>query len=126
MAKRRILVVEDDELFAEYLSVALAEEGYDVLGPVTTGEDAVARTRAEGPDLILMDVNLPGELDGIMSAEHIGSFSDVPVIYLTGHSEDLLFEKAKITHPYGYLVKPVSKRELVAAMEMALSLIDSS
>ena len=115
-----ILAVEDDEIFADYLKTVLTEKGYIVLGPVATGENAIARARANRPDLVLMDINLAGETDGIAAAEQIHSFSDVPVIYLTGHSEDPFLKEARVTAPYGYLVKPVSRQELTATIEMAL------
>jgi len=120
MAQRTILIVEDDDIFAAYLEAALAELGYAVLAPVAKGEDAIARVRAYKPDLILMDINLAGEVDGIETSRHIQSFADVPIIYLTGHVETSFLEKAKVTLPYGYLTKPVSKKDLAAAIEIGL------
>jgi two-component system cell cycle sensor histidine kinase/response regulator CckA len=120
MGQKVILVVEDDDIFADYLEAALSELGYAVPEPVTKGEDAVARARALGPDLILMDINLAGQMDGVTAATHIQSFLDVPLIYLTGHGEASFLEKAKITMPYGYLTKPVTRKELASAIEIAL------
>jgi PAS domain S-box-containing protein len=120
MAQKAILAVEDDDLLAEYLETTLTELGYAVIGPVATGEDAIDRVRAQRLDLVLMDIKLAGEMDGIAASDHIRSLSDVPIVYLTSYSQDPLLEQAKITAPYGYLVKPVSRRELAATIEMAL------
>ena len=120
MAQKTIFAVEDDDIFAAYLETALTDLGYAVLGPVATGEDAIAQARANKPDLILMDIDLAGEMDGIAAADHIKSFLDVPIIYLTGHSEPSFLRQAGITAPYGYLVKPVSRQELATTIEMAL------
>ena len=110
MVQNAILIVEDDDIFAAYLEAALTELGYAVLAPVATGEDAITRARADKPDLILMDVNLAGDMGGIEAARRIQSFADVPVIYLTSHAETSFLEKAKVTLPYAYLIKPVSKK----------------
>jgi PAS domain S-box-containing protein len=120
MPQTTILVVEDDELFADYLSEALAGLGYGVLGPISTGEAAIALVKAERPDLVLMDIDIEGEMDGTATAGEISSFSDVSVIYLKCHSEAHLLDKATAATPYGYLVKPVTKQELAAAIETAL------
>jgi two-component system, cell cycle sensor histidine kinase and response regulator CckA len=120
MAQKTILVVEDDDFFAAYIEAALTELGYASLGPVARGEDAISRVKESRPDLVLMDINLAEGMDGIETARRIQSFSDVPVIYLTGHSEDSFLAEAGATFPYGYLIKPVTKRELTAAIKMAL------
>ena len=120
MAQEKILIVEDDDIFASYLEEVLTELGYAVLPAVAMGGDAIALTRADGPDLILMDVNLASDMDGIETARRIQSLADVPFIYLTGHPEASSLEKAKVTMPYGYLTKPVSKKDLSAAIEISL------
>ncbi len=120
MAQKTILAVEDDDIFAAYIETALTDLGYAVLGPAATGEDAIAQARANKPDLILMDINLAGEMNGIATADHIRSFSDVPIIYVTGQSDDPSLKQARITAPYGYLVKPVTRHELSATIQMAL------
>ncbi len=116
---KRILFVEDDPATAAYLEETLSGLGYDVLPPAATGEDAIALAKAERPDAILMDIGLAGELDGVAAVRRIGSFSDVPIIYLTGSPEGPLREKAKVTAPYGYLVKPITPKELAGTLEMA-------
>ncbi len=120
MAQESVLIVEDDGILAAHLEDTLTGLGYRVVGPVATGEAAVKRVKAEEPDLVIMDIELAGKMNGITATERIESFSDVPVIYLTGYSHDPLLEQAKITAPYGYLVKPVPERELAAAIGVAL------
>jgi len=120
MANARILVVEDEGIIAEDIQISLRDLGYDVFAVVTTGEDAV-RTAAESrPDLVLMDVVLQGEMDGIEAANRIRSGLGVPVIYLTAYADDKMLERAKITEPFGYLIKPFRDRELHSTIEMAL------
>jgi two-component system, cell cycle sensor histidine kinase and response regulator CckA len=120
MSHEKILVVEDDGILAANLEDTLRSLDYTIVGPVAKGEEAVDRVRANEPDLILMDINLAGVMDGITAAGQIAAFSDVPLIYLTGYAEEPLLNQARITAPYGYLVKPVSSRELTAAIGMAL------
>jgi two-component system, cell cycle sensor histidine kinase and response regulator CckA len=120
MAQKTILTVEDDGIYAAYIETVLDGLGYAVLQPVATGEEAIVQAIADKPDLILMDIKLAGEMDGITAANHIKSCSDVPIIYLTSYSQDSLLEQARITTPYGYLVKPVSRQELKVTIEMAL------
>lgn len=120
MAHERILIVEDDGILAAHLENTLTELGYEVLEPAATGEGAVDKVRTLEPDLVIMDIDLSGSVDGISATECIHSFSDVPVVYLTGYSQDPLLQDAKITAPYGYLVKPAPTREIAATIEMAL------
>ena len=130
MENKTILIVEDNGILAVQLRNMLIEMGYNVLEPVATGEAAIAVVVAGRsdmvspdlilPDLILMDIKLAGEIDGVTAAGRILSVADVPIIFLTGFSQDLLLQRAKITAPYGYLIKPASQRDLAAAIEMAL------
>jgi len=124
MNRARILIVEDEAILAMTLEEKLTRLGYSVLKSVSTGEDALAEAREERPDLVLMDIRLSGDMDGITAAGHIKSFSDVPIIYLTGHSDEPLLQRAKQTEPYAYLIKPVSIQELKASLEMALHQYD--
>ena len=91
MAEKKILIVEDNEIVALETSERLKRLGYIVTGIAATGADAVALARSTQPDLILMDINLKGPMDGITAAEQIGAFLDVPVIYLTAYSDCLLY-----------------------------------
>jgi PAS domain S-box-containing protein len=119
-AQKTILVTEDDGILAANLEETLMGLGYNVLPPVATGEAAVACAKARKPDLIVMDIELLGQMNGIEAVEEIRSFSDVPVVYLTGYAQEPLLTRAKMTAPHGYLVKPVRERELAATLGTAL------
>ena len=121
MDQKSILVVEDDAIVAIHLQNMLAGHGYSIIGPVATGEAAIEAVAASSPDLILMDIQLAGEMNGISAAERIRFSADVPVVFLTSYSQDPLPEQAKATVPYGYLLKPVSPKELFLTIEMTLS-----
>jgi PAS domain S-box-containing protein len=120
MAKARILVVEDEGIIAEDIRMSLRDLGYDVFAVVATGEEAVRTAEASCPDLVLMDVVLQGDMDGIEAANRIRSSLGVPLIYLTAYADDKMLERAKITEPFGYLIKPFRDRELHSTIEMAL------
>jgi len=110
--KPRILIVEDDESMALCLGGSLDQLGYEVLGTVTTGEEAIAAVKEHLPDLVLMDVVLSGKMDGIAATEQIHLFSNVPVVYITGRTDIEQWQRAKITEPFGYILKPFELREL--------------
>ncbi len=125
MENKTILIVEDDAVLAFHLRKTLVDMGYSVPEPVATGEAAIAavtsvRPELVLPDLILMDIQLAGEMDGITAAGRIRLAADVPIVFLTSYFHDPLLQRAKTTAPYGYLIKPVSPRELAATIEMAL------
>ncbi len=120
MTGPRILITEDERIVAEDLRLTLIQLGYDVVGSVATGEEAVERAKELVPDIILMDIFLAGEMDGIAAAETIRSTSDIPVVYLTAFADPQIMEKAKITQPYGYILKPYQERELHTIIEIAL------
>lgn len=120
MAVRTILLVEDEYILALDLERQLTELGYKVIGFVASGEEAIALAHAHKPDLILMDIKIKGAIDGIETARQIQEQDAIPVIYITAYSDRLILERAKITEPFGYLVKPVNRRELAANIEMAL------
>jgi two-component system, cell cycle sensor histidine kinase and response regulator CckA len=116
----RILVVEDERIVAMDLAATLQELGYEVVGMATRGEDAVQRAAELQPELILMDVRLAGKLDGIQAAEIIHRSRDVPVVYLTAHSDNETLRRAAATAASGYLVKPFKSPELRCTIEVAL------
>jgi PAS domain S-box-containing protein len=116
----RILVVEDEAILAEDLGLSLKNLGYVVKGKVSTGEEAVELAEKLRPDLILMDIKLQGDIDGIEAADQIRKRLDIPVVYLTGYSESDVLERAKKTEPYGYIGKPISVSELRNTIETAL------
>lgn len=119
MKNRRILIVEDQGILALDISNRLAGMDYDPLEIVSSGELAIVKADELRPDLILMDIQLSGELDGIDAAIRIKENQNVPIIYLTAHSDKMTLERAKQTIPYGYLVKPFQDGELHAALETA-------
>jgi len=114
------MIVEDIWLIANDLKESLAKLGYTVTSIVSSGEDAAKKAAEEMPDLILMDIVLSGRMDGIEAAEKIRSGRDIPVIYLTAYSDEKKLARAKVTEPFGYLIKPVNDRELHTTIEMAL------
>jgi diguanylate cyclase (GGDEF)-like protein/PAS domain S-box-containing protein len=115
-----LLVVEDESVVAMDLDGQLHDMGYRVCGCVDNARDAIARARAEHPDLILMDIVLKGEMDGIAAASLIGTELRIPVLFLTAYSDDQTVERAANAWPYGYLTKPFQSRELRAGIEVAL------
>jgi PAS domain S-box-containing protein len=116
----RILVVEGDGVLASYLKDLLARMDYHVPPPVSTAEDAIRLAAALPPDLILIDLELDGEMSGVQAAKCIQSCLDVPIVYLTSRAQDRLSRQALETSPYGYLLKPVAARELESTIEMSL------
>ncbi len=120
MSSETILVVEDDGILAAHLHDMLTRCGYTVPEPVATGEAALATLVTSLPDLVLMDIYLAGPMNGVTAAQRIHAYFDIPVIYLTAFSTEALLHQAKITTPYGYLIKPVLERELLATLEMTL------
>ncbi len=119
MKNKSILVVEDESLIAENIRMILQEYGYIVVGVVSSGEAAIESVRQHRPDMIVMDIMLEGVMTGIEAALQIFKLYGTPVIYLTAYSDDNTLEEAKVTQPYGYIVKPFEEGELYATLEMA-------
>jgi two-component system, cell cycle sensor histidine kinase and response regulator CckA len=120
MNKAQILIVEDEGLIAKDLQAMLKRLGYHVPVTVGTGELAIETAAQNKPDLILMDIQLRGKVDGVEAAESIKSLQDVPVVFLTANSDETNFQRAKLTDPFGFLIKPFEERSLHANIEMAL------
>lgn len=120
MSKTQILVVEDEGIVAKDLQALLREMGYHVPATVGTGDLAIQTARQNQPDLILMDIQLRGAMDGVQAAAAINSQQDVPIIYLTANSDEATLQRAKGTAPFGFLVKPFEERAIQAGIEMAL------
>jgi len=120
MPDKRILIVEDETIVAMTIEDALQEMGYAVVGTVSTAEDAIKMAGDARPDLILMDIRIQGEKDGIAAAEEITAQYHIPIIYLTAHADEKTFKRAMKTQPYGYLIKPFRDRELHSTIEIAL------
>ncbi len=119
-ARARILVVEDDAIVGEDLREELRGLGYEVVAVVRNGADAVRAAREHAPDLALMDIRMPGRLDGVDAARRIGDQTSVPVVYLTAHSDARTVARARKTDPLGYVLKPVDRDQLAAAVEIAV------
>jgi len=120
MQRTKILVVEDERIIAKDIKMSLEGLGYDVCALVASGEDVIEMAKRENPDLLLMDIMLKGEIDGIETVNQLRSHLDVPVVYLTAYADDNILQRAKVTEPMGYLIKPFKDRELHSAIEMAL------
>ena len=120
MKKIKILVVEDEAIIAKDLQWRLQNMGYDVPLMVANGEEVVEKIKDIKPDLVLMDIILKGEIDGIEASSRILLSFDIPIIYLTAYTDKKMMERAKITEPFGYLIKPVNNRELQITIEMSL------
>lgn len=117
---KRVLLVEDERIVARDLRETLVDQGYDVVAAVTTGEEAVIRAAQHVPHVILMDIRLAGKLDGITAAREIQTTHDIPIVYLTSHGDDETLERAKATHPFGYVLKPFRGNDVRCAIEIAV------
>jgi CheY-like chemotaxis protein/DNA-binding PadR family transcriptional regulator len=116
----KILVVDDEAIITMQLEERLSAMGYTVAGMAASGEDAVDKARRIRPDLILMDIVMPGKMNGIEAAKIITQELDIPVVFVTSYADDVIIEKAKSVRPYGYIVKPFNELEIKAAIEVAL------
>lgn len=120
MVKARIMIVEDESIVAMGIKHKLEDLGYTVVGIESRGTKAVETAFNTEPDLILMDIVLKGNMDGIEVAERIHNRLDTPIIYLTAYSDEEVLRRARITEPYGFILKPFKKSEVNANIEMAL------
>lgn len=120
MAAEKIIVVEDERVVARDIEKRLKKLGYVVPASVASGEEAIEQVAELRPDLVLMDIRLKGQMDGIEAAEHIRTDFDIPVVYLTAYADESTLQRAKVTEPFGYVVKPFDERDLQVAIEIAL------
>lgn len=120
MAKVKILIVEDENLVAKDIQSTLKSIGYQVTAMVNSGDKAIQEVEENRPDLVLMDIKLRGKMTGIEAAKELKDRFSMPVIFLTAYADDNLLNKAKITEPYGYILKPYQPKELQTTIEMAL------
>jgi len=120
MQKINILIVEDELITAEEIRSRCISLGYDVAGIASTGKDALKKAKELAPDLILMDIKLRGEMDGIVTARQIKLLHNIPVIFLTAHADPKTVQRAKVTEPYGFILKPFENSELQGVIETAL------
>jgi CheY-like chemotaxis protein/DNA-binding PadR family transcriptional regulator len=116
----QILVVDDEAIIVMQLEERLSAMGYTVVGMAASGEDGIDKARKLKPDLVLMDIVMPGKLNGIEAAKTIIDELDIPVVFVTSYADDTIIEKAKGVRPYGYIVKPFNELEVKAAIEVAL------
>jgi DNA-binding LytR/AlgR family response regulator len=120
MSKKKILIVEDEAIVAKDISVCLEKIGYEVLGTFSKAEKAIEYLQEENPDLILMDIMLGGGMSGIEASANIKEKYDIPVVFLTAYADEKTISKAKVTEPYGYVIKPFKEIDLRTSIEMAL------
>lgn len=120
MDETRILIVEDEGIIAEDIKRSLKEVGYNIFSTASSGREAFEKIKEALPDLVLMDIVLQGEMDGIEAADQINSQYNIPVVYLTAFANIDILDRAKKTEPFGYIIKPFEDREVQATVEMAL------
>ncbi|BAT56369.1 PAS/PAC sensor hybrid histidine kinase [Nostoc sp. NIES-3756] len=120
MEQAKILVVEDEVIVARTIASQLNQLGYTVVGTASSGRVAIAKALETKPDLVFMDIILKGEMDGITAASYIREHLDIPVIFLTAYGDDNTLQRAKLTQPFGYIVKPFTSKDLRIAVEIAL------
>lgn len=120
MSKNNILVVEDESIVSKDIQQSLKKLGYNISGAASTGEKAILLANETKPDLVLMDIMLKGDMSGIETAEKIKETLNIPVIYLTAYADENTLSRAKVTEPYGYIIKPFKEIDLHTSIEMAL------
>lgn len=120
MAKTNVLVVEDESIVSKDIQHSLKKLGYNVVGAASTGENAIELALDLKPDIVLMDIMLKGELTGIDAAEQIRAVVNIPVVYLTAYADEGTLAKAKVTEPYGYIIKPFKEIDIHTSIEMAI------
>ena len=119
----KILIVEDDMIIGAKISMQLTLLGYEVTGIVPRGEEAIMHVEENKPDIVLLDINLKGTLDGIETAQAMQKIADVPIIYVTANADEATFNRAKETRPYAFIAKPIKNIDLQRAIELAISRI---
>lgn len=120
MGAARVMIVEDEQITAMEVQAKLEEMGYEVPTIVDNGDAALSYLEGDSVDLVLMDIRLPGAMDGIDVTEEINERFDVPVVYVSAYSDDESLDRAKGTQPAGFLIKPITKEDLRSSIEVAL------
>ena len=118
-AKKQIFIVEDETISAPRKD-CLENLGYSVPDLASSGEEAIKKITAIRPDLVLMDISLKGDIDGVQAAEAIWNYLQIPIVYCTGYSDANTLQRAKLTEPFGYLLKPFEQKNLYVTIETAL------
>ncbi|TDN86374.1 LytTR family two component transcriptional regulator [Salegentibacter sp. 24] len=117
-----ILIVEDEMIIAANISLQLSEMGYEVSGIIPRGDDALNHVKSNPPDIVLIDIQLKGELDGIETAQKMQKFhSNLAIIYLTANADEANFNRAKETHPYAFISKPFKRLDLQRSIELTIN-----
>lgn len=116
----KVLVVEDENIVAMEIQERLKRLGYTVCGTTAYGDKAIQMAKEKSPDVVLMDIRLKGKMDGVQAAEKIQKDHGIPIIYLTANSDDSTFLRAKLTGPFGYILKPFREKDLQINIEIAL------
>jgi DNA-binding LytR/AlgR family response regulator len=116
----KILIVEDEMVIAANISLQLSDLGYEITGILPRGEEVLAHIQTDLPDIVLLDIRLKGEMDGIGTAHEIQRHFDIPIIYLTANTDEAHFNQAKETHPYAFISKPFKKLDLQRAIALVL------
>ena len=122
----KILIVEDEMIIGANISLQLSKLGYEVTGIVSRGEEAIAHVKQNRPDIVLMDIQLKGELDGIDTAIRMQQEINMPIIYLTANADDENFDRDKSTNPYAFISKPFKKLDLQHAIELTMGRLDKN
>jgi DNA-binding LytR/AlgR family response regulator len=122
----KILIVEDEMIIGANISLQLSKLGYEVTGIVSRGEEAINHVKQNRPDIVLMDIQLKGELDGIDTVIRMQQQMDLPIIYLTANTDENNFERAKSTNPYAFISKPFKKLDLQHAIELTMGRLDKN
>jgi len=122
----KILIVEDEMIIGANISLQLSKLGYEVTGIVSRGEDAISHVRQSRPDIVLMDIQLKGDLDGIETANQLYRENNIPIIYLTANADEENFERAKATNPYAFISKPFKKLDLQHAIDLTLGRLNKN
>lgn len=120
MGAARVMIVEDEQITAMEVQAKLEEMGYEVPTIVDNGDAALSYLEGDSVDLVLMDIRLPGAMDGIDVTEEINERFEVPVVYVSAYSDDESLDRAKGTQPAGFLIKPITKEDLRSSIEVAL------
>jgi DNA-binding LytR/AlgR family response regulator len=123
--KTKILIVEDEMIIAANISLQLTTLGYEVTGIIPRGEEALVHMEQNQPDILLLDINLKGNIDGIEMAQIMQKTYNIPVIYLTANADEENFNRAKSTHPYAFISKPFKKLDLERAIELTINRVQS-
>jgi DNA-binding LytR/AlgR family response regulator len=120
MAGTSVLVVEDEKIVSKDIQMSLKKLGYNVVGSADTGEKAIEEALSKQPDIVLMDIMLKGEMNGIQAATKIKEETNIPVVYLTAYADESTLAQAKVTEPHGYILKPFKEVDIHTTIEMAI------